>query len=212
MEEKMTTKLNVNIPKSKIYLLLILFTLTLSILTPAIVLAEGDGSGGGQNNPLSLVSSDPSDGETDVDTNAEITMEFSKNVVNMSVRENNAKCFELKDEDSNIVPIEIIMADDQMERELRNSIIVKPVDGLKEETTYILHISSDLMSKSGANLKSDLNINFSTGGTLEKTTSDKPTENVRAKPNTVANLIIIIVFVLLVAGISIYTYRRKNIK
>jgi hypothetical protein len=56
-------------------------------------------AGGGKKSPLSIVSSVPADGENDVKISTDIKITFSKNVVNMSVKDENKKCFELKDDD-----------------------------------------------------------------------------------------------------------------
>ena len=48
---------------------------------------------------------------------------FSKNVVNMVVLENNKQCFKVIDkDDGDELPLEIQMADDQVEKKKRNSI------------------------------------------------------------------------------------------
>lgn len=68
----------------------------LIITTASLVFAEGSKGGGeGKDEPLSLVSSNPADGQKDVPVDTQIKLVFSKNVVNMSVKDNNQKCFSL---------------------------------------------------------------------------------------------------------------------
>ena len=47
----------------------------------------------------------------------EIKLSFNKNVVHMTVCDDNKQCFALYAEDGTAVPLEVIMADDQMEPE-----------------------------------------------------------------------------------------------
>ena len=124
--------------------------------------ADGDGTGGGKGEPLGLVSSDPYDGQKDVPADALITMTFTKNVVNMTVSENNLKCFSLYTADGSMVPIDVIMADDQIEPEKKNDVSLKPLQDLKYNTAYTVKVSSALKSKSGVTLAGDLTFAFTT--------------------------------------------------
>lgn len=123
---------------------------------------NGDGTGGGKNEPLALLSSSPANGQTDVTLNAQIVMGFSKNVINMTVRDNNMKCFALYNEKGEAVPIKVLMADDQIEPEKKREVIIAPEENLKEGTRYQVKISASLQSKSGVTLKNDVFINFTT--------------------------------------------------
>lgn len=120
---------------------------------------DGDGSGGGQNNPLVVDSSTPTNGATGVINLEYIKIVFSKNVVYMTVRDNNMKCFSLWSGDKKI-PAEIIMADDQIEREKRNDVLVKPLQPLQAGATYRVEIAPEVQSKSGVYLGHKESISF----------------------------------------------------
>jgi Bacterial Ig-like domain len=124
--------------------------------------ADGDGTGGGKGEPLGLVSSSPYNGQKDVPINVLVTMTFTKNVVNMTVSENNLKCFTLYAADGSMVPIDVIMADDQIEPEKKNDVSLKPLKDLKHDTAYTVIVSSALKSKSGVTLADDLKVAFTT--------------------------------------------------
>ncbi|MBR0113061.1 MAG: Ig-like domain-containing protein [Clostridia bacterium] len=140
----------------------------------------GDGSGGGKDIPFQFVSSSISNGAENVDPGTSIVLGFNKNVVNIAVRENNMKCFTLKDEDGKQVPIEIIMGDDQVEptHEVKRTVTVKPKSSLEYSTEYILKISKDLQAKNGSYLEKDSYISF--------TTAEKPTSKPVAVRTTAA--------------------------
>jgi LPXTG-motif cell wall-anchored protein len=89
-------------------------------------------------------------------------MTFNKNVVNMTVSGNNLECFSLYAADGSTVPVEVIMADDQIEPEKKNDITLKPLQGLKHDTAYSVKVSSALKAKSGATMAGDLTITFIT--------------------------------------------------
>lgn len=115
--------------------------------------------------PLTLESSHPANGAIDVSTDLEeIELMFSKNVVNMAVAENNQTCIDFVDADNNPVAFELIMADDQVDREKRDYLFLRPEAALSEGTTYLVKISKDLTSKSGAALQEDLEVSFTTLG------------------------------------------------
>lgn len=123
--------------------------------------------------PLKLESSNPENNAVDVSTDLEqIELKFSKNVVNMKVAENNKTCVDFVDSNGNAVPFELIMADDQVDRELRDYLYVKPTEALQEGTTYIVKISKALTSKSGTALEEDLEVSFTTVGGEASAASD----------------------------------------
>jgi len=142
-------------------LLFILILFSLSIGQSAS--AEG-GTGGGKNEPLALRSSSINDGATGVSLKPEIVLTFSKNIVNMKVVENNKKCFSLQTEDGVKVPINLFLADDQIEFEKRNDAIITPVDNLTQGTTYLIVISGSLTSKSGIATEKETRLTFTTEG------------------------------------------------
>lgn len=137
--------------------LVVLLSLLLCISTMITVFADG-----GSNKPFSLKTSNPEDGQKKVPIQSDINLTFSKNVVNILVKENNEKCFKLLDQEGQVVPIEIVMADDQIEREKRNDIILVPKEALDHGKSYTIVISKDLMSKSGVTLEDEVTISFTT--------------------------------------------------
>ena len=115
--------------------------------------------------PLTLESSNPVNGSVDIATDLEeIELMFSKNVVNMKVSENNKTCVSFVDEDENPVPFDLFMTDDQVDREKRDYLFIRPENILKEGTTYTVKISKDLTSKSGTALEEALEVSFTTLG------------------------------------------------
>ncbi len=124
----------------------------------------GDGSGGGKDVPFQFVSSSIPNGAEDVETDTDIVLLFNKNVVNITVRENNMKCFKLKDSGGRGIPVDIIMGDDQVEptQEVKRTVTVKPKSDLSSGETYLLIISKDLQAKNGSYLGKDTYISFST--------------------------------------------------
>ena len=148
--------------KSKILDVIVICCFTLLLTTIPVYAADGDGTGGGKGEPLGLVSSSPYEGQKDVPLEVLITMKFTKNVVNMTVSENNLKCFSLYAADGTMVPIDVIMADDQIEPEKKDDVSLKPLQDLKHDTAYTVKVSSALKSKSGVTLASDLTVAYTT--------------------------------------------------
>lgn len=147
----------------KRWLAYLLLFLMLFINLGTVPIWAGDGSGGGKGQPLAIVSSIPANGATGVSSQEPITVTFSKNVVYMTVREKNQKCFSLwRGQES--VPAEIILADDQVEFEKRRDVVVKPQQPLQPGTTYRLEIAPQLESKSGVTLGEKTTISFTTAG------------------------------------------------
>lgn len=146
--------------RKKLISILLVFVMLFAFTPIAFADGDGTGSGGGKDEPLALVSSSPVNNQKNVATDLEITLEFSKNVVNMTVNENNMKCFTLKTKAGKLVATKVIMADDQVNPEGKNTIKIVPVSKLKAGTTYVLTISSKLKSKSGATLGKDKKITF----------------------------------------------------
>lgn len=138
----------------KTLILLMALTLLLSVFTVAEA-TEG-------NKPLFLDTSTPEDGATDIPLEQEIKLVFSKNVVNLSVKDNNMNCFTMEDSDGNDVPIYIEMGDDQIHPDQKRDVVINPVEGLKENLTYTIRISPDMLAKNGNNLGEEVTVTFST--------------------------------------------------
>ncbi len=149
----------------------------LLIVIPTLAVDQGDSSGGGQGVPVGLASSVPSDGHQDFPVDGVIKLTFNKNVINLTVRENNQKCFALLTADGNKVPIEVIMADDQLYPEEKRNISIKPVQSLQPGTAYVLKISAALQGKNGTTLGNEVMVNFVTAGDATKPVDTTPVTN-----------------------------------
>ena len=158
---------------SFLLLLILVFSLGLSVYAEG-----GDGSGGGKDVPLGLESSSIPNGSSDVPVDEDIILNFNKNVVNFTVKENNMTCFTLKDSKGNNIPITVIMGDDQIDREIRRIITIRP-SFLSEGETYTLTISGKLQAKSGATLGDDVTVSFST---VKPATTNTPAPTVTSAP------------------------------
>ncbi len=149
--------------------IVLLFSMLISVCP---VLAEGDGSGGGQDVPLGLASSSPVDGAQNVALDTRIKLIFNKNVVNMTVKENNLRCFSLYA--GNVaVPIEVQMADDQINPELKREVNLIPRQVLQPGTDYSVVISQALQAKNGVVMGKDVKIRFKTAA-AEKSVPPAP--------------------------------------
>ncbi len=151
-------------------------TLMFCLLWPAFAAAAngdgaGDGSGGGQQQPLVVEKVVPADGATGISLDPEIKITFNKNVCYMTVRENNRNCFSMWAGNTRI-PIEVIMADDQVERDKRNDAIIKPLQQLKAGTEYRIEIAPNMESKSGVTLGKKATITFTTVANQPAATAD----------------------------------------
>lgn len=143
-------------------LLLIFLSLLLLVSPAGADNGKGDGSGGGQDNPLSLVESKPAPGDESVAVDGEIWLLFNKNVVNMTVADNNRSCFSLVDSQGNKIPINVNLPDDQINPELKRQIFIQPLSSLAADMAYILTISPQLQAKNGTSLGVEGKISFTT--------------------------------------------------
>jgi len=153
----------------------------LLILTPAFA-GNGDGSGGGQGEPLSLVSANPANHQKGVPVNAQIKLTFNKNVVNMTVRDHNQKCFTLVSSDGDKVPLTVQMADDQIAPDQKRNVVLVPAQALKPGTGYTVMIAPSLQSKSGVTLGKEVRITFTTAGQAAVAAPSKPQVSSSAPP------------------------------
>ncbi len=144
---------------------------------------DGDGSGGGQNNPLVIESSTPANGAAGVANLEYIKIVFNKNVVYMTVRDQNMKCFSLWS-GSQRIPAEVIMADDQVEREKRNDVLIKPKQSLQAGTTYRVEVAPEMQSKSGVTLGQKAVITFTMAGGAKAPEAVAPVKEQPVAPNT----------------------------
>ena len=137
---------------------------------------NGDGSGGGKDQPLTLVSSSVANGAQNVSLTPEIVLTFSKNVVHFTVRDGNMACFSMTDAQGNDVPIHVEMGDDQVDPSIKRIVTVSPQSALSPGTSYLLKIGGGVTSKSGVSLGRDSYISFTTkGGETTKPATTKAT-------------------------------------
>ena len=165
--------------KRKAIQLLIIFILMITASSFAFCL-EGEGEGGGLNSgdPLVLVTSSPIQNQTDVPVDSVIHLEFNKNVVNMSVAENNKQCFNLTDGEGQSIDIQVRMGDDQVDPTIKRMVDVIPAAVLTEEEKYTLTISQNFTAKNGTSLTAPITLDFYTeqiGSGLQK--ADNPEAN-----------------------------------
>lgn len=133
----------------------------LFVAIPALA-GDGDGSGGGKNEPLRLDYSVPTDGASNVAVKTDITLTFTKNVVYMTVRDANSKSFSLSTAEGKPVPFEVLMADDQIEPEKKRIVVIHPRNELIPGTDYQLTIAPEFKAKSGVTLGKKVELSFQT--------------------------------------------------
>lgn len=155
--------------KKKSILSSILYLICLFMLSPLCVFAEGDGagtgSGSGQNRdiPLALEHCSVSDGQTGVFVNETIQLDFNKNICNVTVLSKNKTCFHLTDAQGSPVSIELIFPDEQVQRDYRRQVFIRPISQLQENSSYKLTVDRGLTAKNGTLLSSACSISFTTG-------------------------------------------------
>ncbi|MBR6940080.1 MAG: Ig-like domain-containing protein [Clostridia bacterium] len=147
---------------------------------------NGDGSGGGKDKPLTLVNSSVANGEENVAPDVKITLEFSKNVVHMTVRDNNMKCFKVLDSKGNKHPIAVDMGDDQVDPDIKRIVNIIPDKPYTGGETYTLVIGKDVTSKSGVSLGKDNYISFTIAKVETATTEKLPPSTTAAASKTAA--------------------------
>jgi hypothetical protein len=147
---------------------------------------------------LTLESSNIENGQIDVSLQPQFVLDFSNNVVNIKVKDNNMTMFEMTDDDANQVPLIVEMGDDQVNREIRNTINVRTETTLEEGTAYTLKIMKDLQSKNSNTLGENLTISFTAEG--EK----KVEEGVKSPSYTT------VIMVMLGALIGYYLRKRRK--
>lgn len=193
----------------------------LFLFSPLTALAEGgNGNGGGQQNPLSLVSSNPVDGQKDVKNPVEIQLVFNKNVVNMSVKDKNQKCITLNDPEGKTIPVQTIMADDQIDPTKNEEIVLKPTQDLKPGMTYQVKITADLQAKNGTTLGKETSIHFTTADSnaatpAKETSVNNSTTGTPANPAATRSMnksiiLAVIALVIVGAGYAFYSRKRSN--
>lgn len=146
--------------KNKLVLFVMIFVIilgnTISFADDTVVKEDG------QSIEFQLVESTPQNLSVDVALDAEIKLLFNKNVVNMTIKENNLKCIKLTDAKGETVAADLIFPDDQIEPDRKREIIIKPNEPLNENETYIVEISADMQAKNGSLLGEPAFVSFTT--------------------------------------------------
>lgn len=157
--------------------------LVMVLFTSVIFAGNGDGTGGGGGTePVSLASSSPANGATNVSLNTSIHLEFTKNVVNLSVAENNKGCFKLTDSNGKAVGIQILMGDDQLDTTVKKIIDIQPTSSLQNGMKYTLTISGNLMGKNGYTMGNTATVSFTTQGTSKTTNTLEQSSQLKEVP------------------------------
>ncbi len=126
---------------------------------------SGDGTGGGKAEALTVESASVEDGAVLAPEDA-ITLVFTKNVVNSSVKENNLPLFTVTDDSGAAVEITVTMADDQIEPDKKNDVVIAPADTWAEGA-YTLTAQAGITSKSGDVMEQDYTLTFSVAGAAD---------------------------------------------
>ncbi len=144
------------------------------LISLPVLAGKGDGTGGGQGIPLGLDSSTPADGQKDVALTGDIKLTFNKNVIGLTIRDNNKNCFTLSASNGSKVPIEVIMADDQLYPEEKRNISIRPLQKLQPSTGYMVKIAPQLQAKNGTSLGHEVTVDFVTAGVARKPVESEP--------------------------------------
>ncbi len=155
----------------RVIYLLIVSMLCLVSITYADGLGTGDGSGGGSDVALTLVSSAPENGATEVMTNTTIELLFNKNVVNLAIQDVNRNAISMKDEAGTPIAVDILFPDDQIDRDHRRNIYIDPVENLQPNTEYHIYIDRSFMAKNGSQIDKVSTVTLTTAGVTEMTLS-----------------------------------------
>ncbi len=158
--------------------LMVLITAMTVLLIPASAFASGggngNGTGGGKEEALRVESASIEDGAVLASDEA-ITLVFSKNVVNSKVAESNMALFHVLDSNQNEVTIEVIMADDQVEPDKKNDVVIQFPQGLANGT-YTLTAQKGITSKSGDVMDKDYTLTFQADSSQAGQAADQTTE------------------------------------
>ena len=119
---------------------------------------SGGGNGGGSTEPLVVESASITDG-AQINASNSITLVFSKNVCEASVRDANMALASVKDAQGASVPITVQLADDQVEPDKKNDMVIVFNQPL-QEGAYTLTAQAGITSKSDDSLAEDYVLHF----------------------------------------------------
>lgn len=198
--------------------------IAIGVVQPINVFAAGEegtgtGTGTGSSDPLAVVSATIQDGQKDVSPSQEITFVFSKNVANLTVKENNEKSFTVTDHSGKPVGFTVLIADDQLEREKRNDINIIIDGGLKAGEDYTIAISKNIMAKNGESLDQDYTYGFTVAGAAEEqgtsslvgeTVSLETSKTVSPGMNSVSVILLATLGLLAILSVLFIVLKKKN--
>jgi hypothetical protein len=175
----------------------------------------GGGTGGGSEDPLALVSATPEDGAVNVMQPLEIKLVFNKNVAHMSVHDSNAQKFSLSAPNGVLVPLIVQIADDQIEPEKRNDVILIPKEQLASDTIYTIIISAGLESKSNTVLAQDIKLTFRTAAAPAPVSTSDTAAAQSELPQTSSAIplpVVVTGLVLVLAGIAVMLMSANRLR
>jgi len=120
---------------------------------------SGGGNGGGAGNPLVVESASIDDG-AEIAVGDSITLVFSKNVCEASVRDANMALAKVTDAQGADVAATVVLADDQVEPDKKNDMVITFEEPLAAGD-YTLTAQAGITSKSGDVLAEDYVLHFS---------------------------------------------------
>lgn len=182
---------------------IILFAIAIMFCLGNLSLASLEGSGRGKNIDFDLVKLSVEKERVD--------LEFNKNITNIMVKENNEKCFKIIKSDETQMISEVVLADDQLEREKRRQVILKIKDGLHKEETYKLIIDGNLRAKNGEVLGGNMELEIKLGDKFDNTPAhdiEKDFENEEIKNELDLNYVFILIIIILVIISFTYSYKK----
>lgn len=144
-------------------------TLVISIIAVCLLLPVGssfvfgDSDGYSSDSDLYLESSNPADDAADVPLDVIIQLNFTKNICNVLVFENNSTCYHLTSEDGEVIPITVTVPDDQVQRDIKRCVFIDPDEDLLPDTSYRISVDNMLMAKNGNTIDNAYQITFTTG-------------------------------------------------
>lgn len=204
--------------RKRIFSVLFSFTLIFSILVSTSLLSfanapegKGDGTGGGGSIELSMTGIKAEENR--------VELEFSKNVTNLTVKENNSNSFEIRDAEGNELNFEVEIPDDQLEREKRRDIYLNLSEPLESEKDYILTVKKGFMAKNGEKTENDIVKEFKLGtdeqmeAELKEDVEELEEEEVKEESPSkryVQNKTLIIVVAILVISFAVMIIRNSR--
>lgn len=166
--------------------LFVFFLLIFCLLSnyPCLADAEISGLENPEKKPLYFVSIVLEDGSNaneagQIPLNPSFKLEFSKNVVNDSIWENNKNCFKLSATGGKNIPLIVSRINDTVDFDQRDFIFIQVSSQLEPESQYQLHILPDLVAKNLNSLGSSTDgeevvINFKTAGIATEKETNEP--------------------------------------